>query len=173
MLSAKRDSIFATTASKTSRSLTFSTPDSSTTTVTTTSTPKMDMVRSPSSVDSTYNGPLDFLDNQSSFENILGIVPEMLLITARSFRAIEESDTLRSKLDTIFNLSQLYIFCNIVQLQYVGTDTYDSNQMMSDISKALSILKLEFQLRGKFLILPPTIFFAGIFSTYPSFHSMP
>ena len=36
-----------------------------------------------------------------------------------------------------------------MQLQYVGTDTYDSNQMMSDISKALSNLKLEFQLRGK------------------------
>ena len=104
----------------------------------------MVMVRSPSSVDSIYNGPLDLLNNQSSFDNIFGIAPEMLLITARSSRAIEESDTLRSKLDTICSLSQLHIFCNIVQLQYVGTDTYDSNHMMSDISKALSNLKLEF-----------------------------
>ena len=152
--------------SRTSRSLIFSTPDSSKTTVRTTSTPKMNIVQSPS-VDSAYNGPLDFLDNQSSFDNIFGIAPEILLITTRSSRAIEESDTLRSKLDIICSLSQLHNFCNIVQLQYIGIDTYDSNQMISDISKTLSNLKLEFQLRGKLLMLPPTIFLSGIFHTYP------
>ena len=87
----------------------------------------MDMVQSPSSVNSTYNRPLDFLDNQFSFDNLFGIAPEMLLITARSSRAIEESDTFRLKLDTICSLSHLHIFYNIVQLQYVDTDTYDFN----------------------------------------------
>ena len=130
------------------------------------------MIRSPS-VDSTYNRPFDFLDNQSSFDNIFDIAPEMVLITSRSSRAIEESDTLRSNLDTICSLSQLHIFCNIVQLQYVGTDTYDSNQMMADIAKALSNLKFEFQLRGETINLTPTIFFAGIFNTYPCFQPMP
>ena len=122
------------------------------------------MVRSPSSVDSIYNGPLDLLNNQSSFDNIFGIAPEMLLITARSSRAIEESDTLRSKIDKMCSLSHLYMFYNIVQLQYVGTDTYDSNQMMSDISKALSSFKIEFQLRGKFQSYPRR-FVSPVYST--------
>ena len=173
MLFTQRDSISTSATSTTSRSLTFSTPDYSTTKVATTSTPKMDMVRSPSSVGSTYYGPLDFLDDQSSSDNIFGLAPDMLPINTRSSRAIEESDTLRLTLDTICSLSQLYIFFNIVQLQYVGTDTYDSNQMMSNISHALSTLKLEFQLRGKILILPLTISFAVISNIYPCFHPMP
>ena len=74
----------------------------------------------------------------------------MLLVTARFFRAIDDSDTLRSKFSTLCSRSQLHMFCNTVQLQYVGTETYDSNQMMSGISVALSTLKLKFQLRGKY-----------------------
>ena len=96
----------------------------------------------------------------------------MLLITARSSRAIEESDTLRSKIYILCSHFQLHIFCNIVQLQYVGTDTYDYNQMMSDIAHTLSTLKLEFQLRGKNITLTPTIFIVVIFNTYPFFHPM-
>ena len=96
----------------------------------------------------------------------------MSLIADLSSRAIEEFDTLRSKLSTLCSHSQLHIFCNIVQLQYVGTDTYDSNQKISDISHALSTLKLGFQLRGKNITLTPTIFIVAIFNTYPSFHSM-
>ena len=80
-LSAQRDSISASTTSKTSRSLKSSTPNSSTTTVAMKSTPKMDNVRSPSSVGSIYTGPLDCLDNQSCFNNIYGFTPEIILIT--------------------------------------------------------------------------------------------
>ena len=79
----------------------------------------------------------------------------MLLITTLSSRAIEESVTLRSKISTLCSHSQLLIFYNIVQLLYVGTDTYDSKQIMSDISHAFTTLKLEFQLRGKNITLTP------------------
>ena len=85
------------------------------------------MVRSPSSVSSTYTGPLDFLDNQSSFYNMPVLIPEMLLVIARSSRTIEASSTLQSKISTLYSCSQLHILCNIIQLQYVGTETYDSN----------------------------------------------
>ena len=115
----------------------------------------MNMVRSPSSVGSTYTGPLAFLDNQTSFYNIFGLDPDMLLVIARSSYAIEESVTLRSKNSTLCSGSQLHISCNIVQNQYVGTETYDSNQMISDISFALSNLKLEFQYKGKNISLTP------------------
>ena len=81
-----------------------------------TSTPKLDMVRSPSFIGSTYTGPLDFLVDQSSFNNIFGLAPEMLLITARSSRAIEEYDTLRSKLSTLCSHSQLHVF--IISFSY-------------------------------------------------------
>ena len=67
----------------------------------------------------------------------------MLLVTARYFRVIEESNTLRSKLLTLRSRFQLHIFYNILQLQYVEIENYDSNQMMSDISLALLTVKIE------------------------------
>ena len=70
----------------------------------------MDMARIPSSVGSTYTRTLDFLDNQSSFDNIFGLASDMLLVTARSSRAIEEVDTLRSKISTMCSRSQLHLF---------------------------------------------------------------
>ena len=59
------------------------------------------MVCSPSSVGSICTGPLDFLDNQSSFDNIFGLAPDILLVTTRFLCAIEKSETLRSKLSTL------------------------------------------------------------------------
>ena len=67
----------------------------------------------------------------------------MLLVTARYFRVIEESNTLRSKLLTLRSRFQLHIFYNILQLQYVEIENYDSNQMMSDISLAHLTVKIE------------------------------
>lgn len=72
-----------------------------------------------------------------------------------SSRAIEEFDTLQSKLLTLYSQSQLHIFCNIVQLQDVGTENYISNQMTPDISIALSNLKPEFEFKGKLINLTP------------------
>ena len=120
MVSARGDSLLASEPSTTSRSLNLSTPLPSTTTVTTTSTPKIDIIYPPSSIRSTYTRPLNFWDNQTSFYNIFGLSPGMLLVIYRSSRVIEESNTLHSR-------SQLHIFCNIVQLRYVGTENHDFN----------------------------------------------
>ena len=89
-------------------------------------TPKIDMVYSPSSVNYSYTEPLNFLDDQQSFNNAFGNIPVMLLVSDRSSRAIEDSKTLRSKILDLCSLSHLHIFCDIIQLQYVGTATYDS-----------------------------------------------
>ena len=56
------------------------------------------MVRSPSSVGCTYNEPFEFLDNQRSFDNMFGPNPVMLIVSARSSREIEDSETFRSKI---------------------------------------------------------------------------
>ena len=72
----------------------------------------------------------------------------MLIISARSSRAIEDSENLRSKLLVLCSLYRLHIFYDIVQLQYVGTATYDSNQIMSNISFTLSYVKLEYCFKG-------------------------
>ena len=60
------------------------------------------MVRSPSSIGSTYTGPLDFLDNQTSFYNIFGLDPDMLLLLLFAL-------LVQLKGSTLFNLNfQLY-----------------------------------------------------------------
>ena len=79
----------------------------------------------------------------------------MLIISARSSRAIEDSGFLRSKLLVLCSLFHLHLFCDIVQLQYVETTTYDSNQMMSDISLTLSNLKLEYRFKSNLITLTP------------------
>ena len=76
----------------------------------------MDIICSPSSVNCSYTGPLDFI-NYQSFDNSFGHNPVMLIISTRSSRAIEDSETLRTKLLDIFSLSHLHSFCDIVQLQ--------------------------------------------------------
>ena len=78
-----------------------------------------------------------------------------LLFSACSSRAIEYSEILRSKILDLCSLSHLHIFCDIVQLQYVGTATYNSNQMMSDILLSLSNLKLAFRFKGNLITLTP------------------
>ena len=113
------------------------------------------MIYSPFPVGCTYTRSLDFLDDQQSFENIFGPNPVMLIISARFSRAIKDSEILRSKLLDICSLSHLYMFCDIVQLQYAGTTMYDSNQIMSDISLALSTLKLEYRYKGNLISLTP------------------
>ena len=127
LMSARHNTLNAPGLSDTSRTLEFTIPPPSATTVTSIQTPKMDMICSLSPVGCT-----------KSFDTIFGHNPVMLIISARSFRAIEDSETLRSLLLDLRSHSHLDIFCDIVQLQYVGTTTYDSNQMMSDISLVLS-----------------------------------
>ena len=106
----------------------------------------MDRVRSINSVASmtTFMGPLDFLDSQSSFDLIFGLCPTMLRIYKRGKKscATEDTDYLAAKLRTFIQSCQLHIFCDVVQLQYVGTKSYDSHKMLADISLDLSSLKM-------------------------------
>ena len=60
----------------------------------------------------------------------------------------------------------------MVQLQYVGTETYGSNQMMTDISLAPSNLNIEFQFKGKLTTLTSMAFTVVIFNTYLFFPPM-
>ena len=59
------------------------------------------------------------------------------------------------KLSEFYNLCRLHIFCDSVQLKYVGTDVYDSQKMLADISLALSKLKMAYSVRGKRFLSPP------------------
>ena len=97
-----------------------------------------------SSVSSIYTGTLSFIVNQAIFNDIFGSNPVMLIFITRSYHTIEVSSTLRLKILNLCSLFQLHIFCDIIQLQYVGTTTYNSNQTMSNIALALSNLEIEF-----------------------------
>ena len=155
LISARHNTLTALGISDAYHILEFTTPPPSATSVVSIKIPKMNMIYSPSPVGCTYKGTFDFLDDKQSFDHIFGHNPVMLIISARSSRAVEDSETLRSKLLDLCSLSHLHIFCDIVQLQYVGTTTYDSNQMMSDISLALSTLKLEYRYKSNFISLTP------------------
>ena len=88
----------------------------------------------------TYIGPLDFLDSQTSFDAVFGDDRTMLRLTSRNRGqcASEDTEYLPSKVIAFSNLCQLHTICDSVQLKYVGTEDYDSQKMLTDISLALS-----------------------------------
>ena len=127
-------------------------------------TPKMDRVRSVNSVPSvtTFMRPFDFLDSQSSFNLIFCLRPTMLRISKRGKKncATEDTKYLAARLRKFIQSCQLHIFCDAVQLQYVGTNSYESHKMFADISLALSSLKMVSYHKGRIISLTPDDWFS-------------
>ena len=81
--------------------------------------------------------------------------------------ANENTDYLLSKVNEFCNLCRLHIFCDSIQLKYVGTDVYDSQKMLADISLTLSKLKMIYTVRGKNISLTPDDLFSNFTSFLP------
>ena len=60
-----------------------------------------------------------------------------------------------NKLTKYCDLYLLHLFCNIVQLQYVGTKTYDTHRILHEICLALSGQQLVSKINGKTIFLTP------------------
>ena len=119
----------------------------------------MDRVRSvvSSRESMTYTGPFDSLNSQASFDLIAGPNPTMprLVPGKNKQSASEDTEYLATKLLEFCNFYQLHIFCDSVQLQYIGTDSYDSQKMLTDISLVLTSLKIISNHKGKVIVLTP------------------
>ena len=63
------------------------------------------------------------------------------------------------KLTVSYDLCQLHLFCDIIQLQYVGTTTYDTHRMLYDVFLVLSGLKLVSKVKVKIVSLIPDIIY--------------
>ena len=61
-----------------------------------------------------------FIDDLQSFDNIFGYNPVMLIISARSSRVIEDSETFRSKLLVFCSLSHLHLFVTLSSYNTLG-----------------------------------------------------
>ena len=121
----------------------------------TTSTPKMDRFHSVASIRAmtTFIGSIDFLDSQSSL---------LLVLNQQCFAfRNEEIIVARRRTQTITPVN--CVFCDVVQLQYVRTASYDSCKMFADVSLALSSLKMVSQLKGKTISLTPDDLFSRFF----------
>ena len=121
--------------------------------------PKIDRVHSVaiSGGFMTYIGPLDFLDFQSSFDTGFGDDPTMLRLNSRNRGQYTGEDTeyFRSKVIAFSNICRLNLLCDSVQLEYIGTEDYDSQNIFADISLALSKLKMNYIFRKKQIYLTP------------------
>ena len=127
-------------------------------TASTSLTPKMDRVRSIALLDDvmTFTGSLNLLDSQDIFDIIFGDDTTILTLTPnkKGQCATENTNYLVKKLNNFCNLCRLQIFCDSIRLKYVGTDVYDSQKMHTDISLALSKLKMVYSARGKRFLSP-------------------
>ena len=86
----------------------------------------------------------------------------MLRLTSRNkgVCASENDDYLRLKVIGFSNLVRLHIFCDSVPLKYVGTEDYDWQKILVDISLALSKLKMTYISRNKIISLTPDDLFS-------------
>jgi len=116
-LSAQRASLFTSVPSNTSRSLNFFYPKILDHDSNSYFNSENGYFRSPSSVGSTYTKPLDFLDDQSSFNNIFGLAPKMLLITTLSLLMRSKSPTLFVQNSPLFVVTLNYSF-SIISFNY-------------------------------------------------------
>ena len=151
----------------------FSTPvPTSNATPVTSSTPKMNRVRSVVSVSvmTTFTRSLDFLDSQSTFHLIFSYNPTMFRLSRRGNNCYTTEDTehLSTKLLVFCYFCQLYIFCEVAHLQYVGMAFYDSNKMLADIFLALFSFMMISQLRRRTVSLTPD----DLFSRFVRFLSL-
>ena len=103
----------------------------------------------------TYLGSLDFLDSKATFDYIFGNIPVMLRVTRRAVGscATEATKYFVTRLDKYCDLCQLHLFCSIIKLRFIGTETCDTYRMMHDIYLALSELKLVYESHGKLVTL--------------------
>ena len=63
-----------------------------------------------------------------------------IILRSRYQCATEDTDYLPSNFIDFCNLYRLHIFCDSVQLKYVGTASYDFQNLLVDIYLALSKL---------------------------------
>ena len=101
------------------------------------------------------------------FDDIFG--PDLTMLNQiprkRGKFANENTDYLLSKVNELCTLYRLHIFCDSIQLKYVGTNVYDSQKMLVEISLALSKLKMVYTVRSKKIYLTPD----DLFSNFTSF----
>ena len=119
----------------------------------------------------TYRVSFDFFDIQASFDSIFGKNPVMLRVSkgVADTYAIEEREYLTTRLTKFCNFCQLHLFCSILELQFVGTKTYDTHRMIHDIYLALSELKLVFRSHGRLVCLTPDALCQRFIEFSPSF----
>ena len=61
----------------------------------------------------------------------------------------EDTEYIFLKFFILCTFYRLNMFCDYIQLQYIGTDTYDSQKILADISLAFSKLKMAYTVREK------------------------
>ena len=67
-------------------------------------------------------------------------------------------------------LYRLHIFCYSIQLQYFGTDTYDSQKILANISLTLSKLKMVYTVRRKIVAITQDDLFSSFTELFLSSH---
>ena len=143
----------------------------STTAATSSSTLKMNRIRYivSSKGTMTYTGPLDFVDSQPRFDLYFEPNPTMLRLSfgKNNQCATEDTEYLAYKLLSFCNSCQLHLFCDLVQFQYVGTTSYDSQRMPANISIAFNSLTIVSTHRGRTVSLIPDNFYRRFIECLP------
>ena len=101
--------------------------------------------------------PIDSLESQSIFDTIFGSYPTILRLSQRGKTscATENTEYLAARFLIFLHSCQLNIFCDTVQLQYIGTKSYDSHKILTNITLALSFLKMVSHHKGRTASLIP------------------
>ena len=133
--------------------------------------PKMDRVRSVASSVSfmTFNCSLIVLDTKISVDHTFGLDPIMIqIIKHRKRQCATEKEIISFESSRFCNFYRLHIFCNSIQLKYVGNAFYDLQKMLADICLALSNFQIIYDYSHRTISLT----YENLFSRYTEFLSL-
>ena len=93
-----------------------------------------------------YHGNFQFIDDQIAFNLYFWI--NSIPFTLSSSHKVSKYNSVHVslKIATYVNTFQVFLFCDIIEQPYVGTNDYDSRSILLDVEAVLSKLNLDFTL---------------------------
>jgi hypothetical protein len=117
--------------------------------------------------ESSFGGPLDFLDSQASFDAVFPTLDRTPLSTCALLTDPATADTASVAIQKFLAACCLAIFQTVIRLDYIGRHDFSSADHLQMTVKRLCMLTLDFRLSGRVIHGNPDMLFSQYLALIP------
>jgi hypothetical protein len=117
--------------------------------------------------ESSFGGPLDFLDSQASFDAVLPALNRTPLSTCALLTTPATADTASVAIQKFLAACRLAIFQTVIRLNYIGRHDFASAGHLQTTVKHLRMLTPDFRLNGRVVHGNPDMIFSQYLALIP------